>query len=487
MPAPMGTAFLFLLLGVALGAALGWLLRSLRAPAASPALEQELRDQLRTRDTALADLRSRLDERARELTTALTESGSRATALAAAERREADAGRLAEERRQAVAAAETEARSAREKALGLEQQLKHLGELMEKERRLVGELQARFQKEFETVSLRLLSENAAAFKAQSTDSLTQLLQPLKENLHEVKAGLESTRRETQTHSALLKDQLQRIGTEAANLSRALKGDVKALGNWGENMLDQILAKSGLQEGLHYRRQHAGTDDGGQARFLDVVVDLPEGRHLIIDSKVSLKHYEEAVNAADEAVRAEQLRLLVQSLRRHVEGLGAKRYHELRGVNTPDFVLMYVPVEPAFITAVGAEPGLIGEALAENVVLITNSSLLATLRTVAHVWRLAEQQKNAAAIAERGGRLYDKFVGFAQDLEAVGAALGAAQRSFEGARSKLSQGPGNLVRQTEMLRELGARSDKALPPALAEAAADGTAASPTLPAGAEGRP
>ena len=160
-----------------------------------------------------------------------------------------------------------------------------------------------------------------------------------------------------------------------------------------------------------------------------------------------------------------------SLRRHFEGLGKKRYHDLEGINAPDFVLMYVPIEPAFTTAIGAEPELISDALAVNVVLITNSSLLATLRTVAHVWRLAEQQKNAAKIADRGGKLYDKFVGFVQDLDAVGNALGNAQRSFEGARSKLTEGSGNLVRQAEMLRELGAKTDKALPTNLVEKGGD----------------
>ena len=241
--------------------------------------------------------------------------------------------------------------------------------------------------------------------------------------------------------------------------------MKALGNWGENMLDQILAKSGLQEGVHYRRQISGTDGAEQQRYLDVVVDLPEGRHLVIDSKVSLKNYEEAVNATDDAARSEHTSRLVESLRRHFEGLGKKRYHDLEGINAPDFVLMYVPIEPAFTTAIGAEPELISDALAVNVVLITNSSLLATLRTVAHVWRLAEQQKNAAKIADRGGKLYDKFVGFVQDLDAVGNALGNAQRSFEGARSKLTEGSGNLVRQAEMLR------DKALPTNLVEKGGD----------------
>lgn len=470
---------LYLILGLALGVVVGWLLRSLRSTTGNPALENELREQLRGKETEIAGLRAQHEAHGKELAQAKVDAERARTELKGEETRHADTRVLAEQRRQTQSAAEAALRSEREANVGLQEKVKFLDERLQEERRLTKEMQEQFKKEFEAVSLKLLSENAATFKAQSADSLKEILQPLKENLNEVKTGLETTRKETQTHSALLKDQIQRIGTEAANLSKALKGDVKALGNWGENMLDQILEKSGLQEGVHYRRQHSGTDEADKQRYLDVVIDLPEGRHLVVDSKVSLKNYEEAVNAPDEATRKEQLSKLVDSIRRHFEGLGKKRYHDLYGINAPDFVLMYVPIEPAFTTAISAEPRLISEALAVNVVLITNSSLLATLRTVAHVWRLAEQQKNAAKIADRGGKLYDKFVGFVQDLEAVGTALGNAQRSFEGARSKLTGGAGNLVRQAEMLKELGAKTDKALAPGLVETSGAEEAAPPKL--------
>jgi DNA recombination protein RmuC len=460
-------SFFYLILGLALGGLVGWLLRSLRPASSNPALEKELREQLRGKDTEIADLRTRHQAQVDALAESKVEAERARTELKAETKLLADARAGAEERRQAQATAEAALRNERESNAGLQEKVKFLEERLQEERQLLKQMREQFEKDFAAVSLKLLSENAATFKTQSADSLREILQPLKENLNEVKAGMETTRKETQTHSALLKDQIQRIGTEAANLSKALKGDVKALGNWGENMLDQILAKSGLQEGVHYRRQISGTDETEQQRYLDVVVDLPEGRHLVIDSKVSLKNYEEAVNATDDAARSEHTSRLVESLRRHFEGLGKKRYHDLEGINAPDFVLMYVPIEPAFTTAIGAEPELISDALAVNVVLITNSSLLATLRTVAHVWRLAEQQKNAAKIADRGGKLYDKFVGFVQDLDAVGNALGNAQRSFEGARSKLTEGSGNLVRQAEMLRELGAKTDKALPSSLVE--------------------
>jgi len=362
--------------------------------------------------------------------------------------------------------------------LGVE--LKSLGERLATERQQLETIQDKFRKEFEAVSNKLILDNASRFNQQSTESLGKLLAPLKDTLGEFKTSLDTTRRETATHSALLKDQISRIGTEAANLSKALKGDVKALGNWGENMLDQILEKSGLQNDIHYRRQRGAKDTEGDQRFLDVIVELPDKRNLVIDSKVSLRAYEESINAPDETARQERLCQHIESMRKHFKELGAKRYQDIHGINSPDFVLMYVPVETAFFAAVGREPGLFAEALDHNVVLITNSTLLATLRTVAHVWRLADQQKHVLEIADRGGRLYDKFVGFVEDLNAVGDSLAKARKAWEDASTKLHTGSGNLVSQTEKLKQLGAKAAKSLPNVLLEKAGEEkTTADPTL--------
>ena len=203
----------------------------------------------------------------------------------------------------------------------------------------------------------------------------------------------------------------------------------------------------------------------------MIVELPEKRNLVIDSKVSLRAYEESVNAPDDATREAVLDRHVEALRKHFRDLGAKRYHDIHGMNAPDFVLMYVPIEAAFFAARTSEPGLFGEALDENVVLITNSTLLATLRTVAHVWRLADQQKHVLEIADRGGKLYDKFVGFVEDLTEVGKALNAARTAWESASTKLHTGSGNLVSQTEKLKQLGAKAAKSLPSPLLEQAED----------------
>jgi DNA recombination protein RmuC len=416
---------LYLLLGGIVGAIIGWLLRAQKAPMRDERIENELREQLGKRDAELVAVQNKATEESR--------------------------------------AQQEQQRSLVARNGALEADVKNLNERLTEERGQIAALQEKFEKEFAAVSSKLLLESSTRFDQQSTASLDKLLKPLKDNLTEFKTSLDATRKETGEHSALLKDQVNRIGDEATNLSKALRGDVKVMGNWGENMLDQILEKSGLQRDIHYRRQKGAKDaDDEQQRFLDVVVDLPDKRNLVIDSKVSLRNFDDWVNSADETVRAESMAKHVDSIRRHFRGLGGKRYQETLGINAPDFVLMYVPIEAAFFSAMAQEPGLFAEALEQNVVIITNSTLLATLRTVAHVWRLADQQKNAFEIADRGGKLYDKFVGFIEDLKDVGEALTTGQKAWEAASNKLHTGSGNLVRQAEQLKALGAKAAKALP-------------------------
>jgi DNA recombination protein RmuC len=395
--------------------------------------------------------------------------------------------RLERELREQVTQRESELRSEREQANANAARLeKRTGELdaestflkgqLATERQQIETIQEKFRKEFETISTRLIADNTNKLNRQSAESLENVLKPLREKLGEFKTSLDKTHDATTTNSALLKEQVSRIGAEAANLSKALKGDVKVLGNWGENMLDQILEKSGLQREMHYRRQRGAKDVEGDQRFLDVIVDLPDKRNLVVDSKVSLRAYEESVNATDDPAKSAGLDRHVEALRKHFRDLGAKRYQDIHGINTPDFVLMYVPIEAAFFAAIAREPGLFAEALDHNVVLITNSTLLATLRTVAHVWRLADQQKYVLEIADRGGKLYDKFVGFVEDMQTVGDSLGKARKAWEDAAIKLHTGSGNLVSQTEKLKQLGAKAAKSLPNALLEKASEETPAS-----------
>jgi DNA recombination protein RmuC len=432
------------------------------ASASAGEKSRQLEDQLRAQGERVKQADAALEAQRQQLAGAKSELASTAALLAAEGK---SRNQLAQEHTEARAGIDRlQATLLEQRRLNGELTAKVTGmeEKLATQRQEIEGIQQKFQKEFEAVANKLLMENASRFGQQSADGLDKLLAPFRDNLKDFKLKLDTVQQETATHSALLKDQVSRIGTEAANLSKALKGDVKVLGNWGENMLDQILERSGLQLGLHYRRQSAAQDEAGDQRFLDVLVDLPEGRHLVIDSKVSLKAFEDYINCPDEPARTRHLEAHVDCLRTHFKGLGAKRYQESHGISTPDFVLMYVPIESAFFAAVGQEPGLFSEALEKNVVLITNSTLLATLRTVAHVWRLADQQKYALEIAARGGRLYDKFVGFVEDLQGIGAALDTARKVWEEANKKLHQGGGNLVGQVEKLRALGVKASKKLP-------------------------
>jgi len=530
---------LYLLLGVALGGVVGWLLGSRLKPermdtslATVNLLEAELRQQITQRDGELkqareqtnearaaqasaeasrvasdeqrSDSKLRLENAEAEVKAIQEQLNDVRASLASTEANAQAAGERLTQQQEAHVAQRTLLLRAHEEALaGLQEQLqraqagleaaqnellasksdrsrldaevKFLNERLATERQQVELIQVKFRQDFEAVSNKLLVDNTSKFNQQSAESLDKLLGPLKESLHEFRSNLETTRQETATHSALLKDQVSRVGSEAASLSRALKGDVKVLGNWGENMLDLILVKSGLQPDIHYGRQQGSRDAEGGQRFLDVIIKLPEGGTLIIDSKVSLRSYEDSVNAGDETTRGEHLDRHVAAIRTHVRDLGGKRYQDLQGINAPDFVLMYVPIEAAYFAAVARDSHLFAEAIDQNIVLITNSTLLATLRTVASIWRLADQQKHALEIAERGGKLYDKFVGFVQDLQGVGEALRKAQGALDAAENKLSSGKGNLIRQVEEMKSLGAKAAKALPSTLVEKATEGDGA------------
>ncbi len=472
-----------LLLGVLLGAAIGWLLgsrKSAAAQATQQAVENSAQEQRAESEQALREAREARAAAEAQLTETRAELAQEQSTHAAAAARLGELEKSLAELREEERRSQTRETELSGQILSAEKARSELGarveSLTEKLAAERGELQKiheAFRKEFEAISHRLLVENANHFKEQSSEGLAKILDPLRENLKDFKSRLEETSSEAGKQNAVLKDQIARIGSEAANLARALKGDVKVLGNWGEQRLDQILEKSGLQLGVHYDRQHSANEaEDGPRRFLDVIVKLPDGKHLVIDSKVSLTSYEAHLNTDEDALRTVHLQKHIECIRRHVKDLAAKRYQDLYGISSPDFVLMYIPLEAAFFAAVAHEPDLFSEALDRNVVLITNSTLLATLRTVSSVWRLAAQQKNAADIAQRGGALYDKFCGFITDLEKVGAALAEGQKQYDDAMRKLSHGKGNLVRQTEELRRLGAKASKSLPAPLLETAREG---------------
>jgi DNA recombination protein RmuC len=330
---------------------------------------------------------------------------------------------------------------------------------------------------FALLSRQLLDQQSAKLTEQNQAQMGNLLNPLREQLGEFRKRVDEVydkenkeRGALQSEIATLKNLNQRISEDAVNLTRALKGDAQAQGAWGEMVLESVLEASGLQKGRGYEVQVTLADESGGRPRPDVIVHLPEGRDIVVDAKVSLTAYERYCRAADGAERNMQLSAHLASLRKHVRELADKRYADLPGVNSLDFVLMFVPVEAAYIEAVHHDDALHAFALERQVVIVTTSTLLATLRTVASLWRFDDRNRNALEIADRAGKLYDKFAGFVDDLDEARSRVAAAAKSLDAASGKLGTGSGNLLRQVEILRELGAKASKALPADARERAA-----------------
>ena len=364
-------------------------------------------------------------------------------------------------------------RAETEKIIGLnneltktETELYHLKLRTEEQKTELETLRETFLRQFSSVSNQLLVENAAHFRNASSDSMQKILEPLKERIKEFEAKVDATYEKSLKENVSLREQIaqlvglnQQMSQDALSLTRALRGERKTQGNWGEYLLETLLERSGLESGLHYRREETRRDEEQKVFRPDVIVYLPDDKHLVIDSKVSLVAYDAWCNCEEDALRQAHLRSHLLSLRTHYTDLGKKDYPRLHGINSPDFVLMYIPIEPAFNLAMQADRELFIEALDRNVVFVTTSTLLATLRTVAGVWRQENQKRNVLRIAEESGKLYDKFVGFVEDLRDIGVSIERSQSRYRAAMNKLSEGNGNLVKKVELLKKLGARTSK----------------------------
>jgi DNA recombination protein RmuC len=351
---------------------------------------------------------------------------------------------------------------------------KNLNDRLNEQKEEMQDLQKRFKDEFENLANKILDEKSKKFTEQNKEKLNDLLKPLGEKMEAFKKKVEETHRDEVEARGSLKQELkslmelnQKMAKEAKDLTRALKGEAKTQGSWGEVILQRILEKSGLSKGREYEIQEHHTTDDGRRLQPDVVVYLPDEKRLIIDSKVSLTAYERFASADDEAERIQALKQHVTSLRAHVKNLSSKNYQQLYGGNSPDFVLMFVPIESAFGIALQQDNSLYYEAFDKNIVIVSPSTLLATLATIDSVWKQEYQSKNAMEIADRGGKLYDKFVNFVESLQKVGDRIRQSQEEYETAMGQLSTGHGNVVRQVEMLRELGAKTTKKLPAELSE--------------------
>jgi len=332
--------------------------------------------------------------------------------------------------------------------------------------------------QFKNLANEILEDKSKRFTEQNAASLDALLKPLQTKLTEFKEQVNTSYGNEARERFALKSEIERLASlnlrmsdETRSLTQALKGDSKVQGNWGELVLESILESSGLRKGEEYLVQDSHTQTDGSRLQPDVVIKLPEGKSLVVDSKVSITAYARHAETTDPIVAEQELAAHIQSLRQHIQGLSGKNYSSLYGVGSVDFVLMFVPIEPAFLLALKTAPNLYQEALAKNIVLVCPSTLMATLRTVAHLWRQDHQNRNALEIAKQCGSLYDKFVGFVDDLEKLGQRLDQAQTSYHDAFNKLKTGKGNLIRSAEKVRELGVKPSKNLPTPLIESSTD----------------
>ena len=331
--------------------------------------------------------------------------------------------------------------------------------------------QEQLRKDFELLATKILDEKSEKFTLQNKENIKQILDPLHEKIQLFEKKVEDTQKESiGMHSALkeqllgLKDLNQQMTKETTNLTRALKGDSKMQGNWGELVLERVLEKSGLEKDREYFVQQHFTREDGTRVLPDVVLHLPDNKRMIIDSKVSLTDYERLVNAEDED-RPLWLKAHVNSIKRHVDQLSDKKYEDLYDIESPDFVLMFIPIEPAFAVAINEDNSLYNRAFEKNIVIVTPTTLLATLRTIDSMWNNEKQQRNALEIAKQAGALYDKFEGLVVDLTGVGKKIDAAKIDYSSAMNKLVEGKGNIIGRVEKLKKMGAKAKKSLPEAI----------------------
>lgn len=336
----------------------------------------------------------------------------------------------------------------------------------------INQLQEKFSKEFENLANKILEEKTQKFTEQNKENLKNILSPLQDKILHFEKKVEDTHKESIDYHAALRQQIlglremnAQMSKETINLTKALKGDSKMQGNWGELVLERVLEKSGLEKGREYEVQQSFTSEDGGRILPDVIINLPDGKKMVVDSKVSLTAYERYVNEEDDVQQNIYLKEHVNSVKRHVEQLSDKRYQDIYHMESPDFVLLFIPIEPAFALALQEDLNLYNKAFEKNIVIVTPSTLLATLRTIDSMWTNQKQQENAIEIARQAGALYDKFEGFVSDLIKIGKKMDEAKVEYSSAMNKLTEGKGNLVISAEKLKKMGAKAKKALPEAI----------------------
>ena len=345
----------------------------------------------------------------------------------------------------------------------------HLLERHSEQKQEVNQLQDKFTKEFENLANRILEEKSVKFTEQNRENLKNILSPLHDRIHLFEKKVEDTHKESIDYHAALRQQIlglremnEQMSKETLNLTKALKGDSKMQGNWGELVLERVLEKSGLEKDREYFVQKSHINSDGSRVFPDVIINLPDGKKMVVDSKVTLNAYERYINEEDDVLKSSFLKEHVIAIRRHVEQLGEKNYHDLYQMESPDFVLLFIPIESAFALALNEDTTLYNRAFERNIIIVTPSTLLATLRTIDSMWANQKQQENALEIARQAGALYDKFEGFVTDLIKIGKKMDEAKVEYQGAMNKLYDGKGNLISSVERLKKMGAKAKKSIP-------------------------
>ena len=351
----------------------------------------------------------------------------------------------------------------------LEQRLVGQQAQYEAQLKLLQEAKQSLSQEFENLANRIFEDKQAKFTVQNKEALEITLSPLRRDIGDFRKQVESAYdKETADRNKLvgqlseLQKQTMQVSADAVSLANALRRDNKAQGNWGEFILEKLLEDSGLSKGREYDTQVALKDESGKRRNPDVIIHLPEGRDIVIDAKVSLVDYERYFHADTDELKQQCLRQHLNSLRAHIKGLSHKDYENLDGVNSLDFVLIFIPVEAAFMVALDQDPEMMRDAYDRGIILVSPSTLMVTLRTIKNLWRYADQNRNAQLIADKAGGLYDQFVLYIEALDEVGKHINKSQEAWDSARKRLSTGKGNLIRRTEELKKLGAKAKKSLP-------------------------
>lgn len=347
---------------------------------------------------------------------------------------------------------------------------------LEEHKAEIEQLNERFKKEFENLAQKIFEDKSEKFTQQNKLNLEIVLNPLKEKLKDFETKVEASHKDSIEKNASLKQQIEdlsklneRINQEAQNLTKALKGDQKMQGNWGEVILERILEKSGLERDREYFIQKTYATEDNRRIQPDVVVNLPENKSIVVDSKVSLLAFERYFNEEDETQKPRHLKDHVNSVRTHIKSLSEKQYQNIYDIRSLDFVLLFIPIESAFTATVQSDPEIFNDAFERNIVVVSPSTLLATLRTISSIWKFEHQNRNAMEIARQGGALYDKFVGFTEDLISIGKNIDRTKEDYRTAMNKLTEGRGNLIRSAEKIKQLGAKTAKSLSERLIERA------------------